>query len=105
MSRSGHTELAANGAVLVLGERRRYEGVPGEADFRITEFAATRRASSQGERRAAGDAESLSTWALVSAPTNRHSASLVWRHRHPVSSLVLRLLAIPIVRTRAPAAR
>jgi lipopolysaccharide export system permease protein len=98
MSRSGHIELAENGdRFLVLERGRRYEGVPGEADFRITEFDryAARIETREGAEPAATP-KSLPTWSLVTNPTNVNLAELVWRIGIPASSLVLALLAIPM---------
>jgi lipopolysaccharide export system permease protein len=98
MSRSGHTELAENGdRFIVLEKGRRYEGLPGEADFRVTEFG--RYAARIETREAAAPSTSpkaMSTPALIADPTNIHLAELVWRIGIPVSSLVLALLAIPM---------
>ena len=98
MSRGGHTEVAENGdRFLVLENGRRYEGVPGEADFRITEFG---RYAARIETREAAEPEAtpktLSTWALITDPSNVHLGELVWRIGIPVSSLVLAFLAIPM---------
>jgi len=98
MSRSWHSELAENGDRFIVLERgRRYEGVPGEADFRVTEFD---RYAARIETREAAEPstspKSLSTPALLAAPTNVHLAEMVWRIGIPVSSLVLALLAIPM---------
>jgi lipopolysaccharide export system permease protein len=98
MSRSGHTEVAANGdRFLVLERGRRYEGVPGEADFRITEFDryAARIETREGSEPAATP-KSMPTWALISNPTNVNLGELMWRIGIPASSLVLALLAIPM---------
>ena len=98
MSRSGHTELAENGdRFIVLEKGRRYEGTPGEADFRVTEFG--RYAARIETREAAEPSKSpkaLSTMALLADPTPTHLGELVWRIGIPVSSLVLALLAIPM---------
>jgi lipopolysaccharide export system permease protein len=98
MSRSGHTELAENGdRFIVLEKGRRYEGAPGAADFRVTEFD---RYAARIETREAAEPstspKSMSTLALLGTPTNVHLAEMVWRIGIPVSSLVLALLAIPM---------
>jgi len=98
MSRSGHAELAENGdRFIVLQNGRRYEGLPGEAEFRVTEFG---RYAARIETREAGDAstspKALSTLQLIADPSNMHLAELVWRIGIPISSLVLALLAIPM---------
>jgi len=98
MSRSGHTETAPNGdRFLVLEKGRRYEGVPGEADFKITEFDryAARIETREGAEPAATP-KSMATWALITNPTNQNLGELMWRIGIPASSLVLALLAIPM---------
>jgi lipopolysaccharide export system permease protein len=98
MSRSGHTETAPNGdRFIVLEQGRRYEGSPGDEQFRVTEFDryAARietRENSEPER----NQKNLTTWGLISNPTPVNLAELVWRIGIPVSALVLVLLAIPM---------
>ena len=98
MSRSGRTETAPNGdRFIVLEQGRRYEGSPGDEQYRITEFDryAVRietRENTEPER----NQKNLATWALVSNPTRENLAELVWRIGIPVSALVLVLLAIPM---------
>ena len=98
MSRSGHTELAANGdRFIVLENGRRYEGVPGEADFRITEFDRyAARIETKESAAPSTSPKALSTLALIAEPTNVHLAELVWRIGIPVSSVVLAFIAIPM---------
>jgi lipopolysaccharide export system permease protein len=98
MSRSGHTELAENGdRFIVLEKGRRYEGVPGEADFRVTEFDRyAARIETRESHEPSTSPKSTSTMALLANPTNAHLAEMVWRIGIPVSSLVLALLAIPM---------
>ena len=98
MSRSGRTETAPNGdRFIVLEQGRRYEGSPGDEQYRITEFDryAARietRENTEPER----NQKNLATWALVSNPTRENLAELVWRIGIPVSAFVLVLLAIPM---------
>jgi lipopolysaccharide export system permease protein len=98
MSRSGHTEVAENGdRFIVLEKGRRYEGVPGEADFRITEFDRyAARIETKESAEPSTSPKSMSTLALVTEPTNTNLAELIWRIGIPVSSLVLAFLAIPM---------
>src|SRR5437762_3289956 len=98
MSRSGRTETAPNGdRFIVLEQGRRYEGSPGDEQYRITEFD---RYAARIETRENTEPErtqkNLPTWGLVSNPTNLNLAELIWRIGIPVSSLVLVLLAIPM---------
>jgi lipopolysaccharide export system permease protein len=98
MSRSGRTETAPNGdRFIVLEQGRRYEGMPGDDQYRVTEFDryAARietRENIEPER----NTKNLATWALMTHPTRDNLAELVWRIGIPVSALVLVLLAIPM---------
>ncbi len=98
MSNKGYVETAPNGdRFLVLLNGRRYEGNPGEAEYRVMEFERyeTRIESKEGE--APNETQkSRSTLDLLKAPTNQNLGELVWRLGVPVSALVLALLAIPM---------
>jgi lipopolysaccharide export system permease protein len=86
---------------MVLEEGRRYEGVPGERAFRITEFrehgipvrfpAPTFRAT---------DRELRPTMALLASPDPGDRAELQWRLSMPLMAFVLTLLAVPLARLR-----
>ncbi|TAK40917.1 MAG: LptF/LptG family permease, partial [Betaproteobacteria bacterium] len=98
MSEKGITEIAPGGdRFLVLFGGRRYEGVPGEADFRVMEFEryAMRIATPEGETPEATQ-RSLSTLALIESPSEVNRAELLWRVGIPLSALILSLLAIPL---------
>ena len=97
-SRSGRTETAANGdRFIVLEQGRRYEGSPGDEQYRVTEFEryAARietRENIEPER----NQKNLTTIQLMANPTKENLAELLWRVGIPVSALVLVLLAIPM---------
>jgi lipopolysaccharide export system permease protein len=98
VSRRGLLETAPNGdRFIVLVDGRRYEGVPGEADFRIMEFE---RYAARIERPARDEPvateKSLSTPALLRSPTSVNLGELVWRIGVPLSALLLALLAVPL---------
>src|SRR3954467_9653138 len=98
MSRSGRTETAPNGdRFIVLEQGRRYEGTPGDEQYRVTEFD---RYAARIETRENTEPErtykNMSTWALMTNPSNLNLAELIWRIGIPVSSLILVLLAIPM---------
>jgi lipopolysaccharide export system permease protein len=98
MSRSGHTETAANGdRFIVLEQGRRYEGAPGDPEYRVTEFDryAARIELKEGKE-VQPTHKNLPTLALVAAPTNQNLGELLWRVGIPISALVLVLLAIPM---------
>ena len=98
MSERGLTEYAPNGdRFLVMMSGRRYEGVPGEADFSIMEYDryASRIQTKEGDEPAATQ-KSLSTLGLIENPTRTNLAELLWRMGIPLSALVLALLAVPL---------
>ena len=98
VSRRGLVERAPNGdRFIVLVDGRRYEGVPGEADFRIMDFE---RYAARIERAARDEPvpteKSLSTPALLRSPTSVNLGELHWRIGVPVSALLLAMLAVPL---------
>ena len=98
MSERGLTEYAPNGdRFLVMMSGRRYEGVPGEADFSIMEYDryASRIQTKEGDEPEATQ-KSLSTLGLIENPTRTNRAELLWRMGIPLSALVLALLAVPL---------
>ncbi|MGQ0651459.1 MAG: LPS export ABC transporter permease LptF [Betaproteobacteria bacterium] len=98
MSRTGRTEVAANGdRFLVLEQGRRYDGAPGDDKYRVTEFE--RYAARIETREAVQPAlthKNLPTLALIRNPTHLNLGELLWRIGVPISALVLVLLAIPM---------
>ena len=98
MSRVGRTETAANGdRFLVLEDGRRYEGAPGDPEYKVTEFDryAARIEMKEGKE-VQPTHKNLPTWALVTNPTSQNLGELLWRVGIPISALVLVLLAIPM---------
>lgn len=98
LSERGFAESAPNGdRFLVLLSGRRYEGTPGEADFRLMEFEryATRIQTKEGGEPMATQ-KSTSTLGLIENPTRTNLGELLWRISMPVSALILALLAIPM---------
>jgi lipopolysaccharide export system permease protein len=98
MSRSGHTETADNGdRFIVLEQGRRYEGAPGDAQYRVTEFDRyAARIETRESITPSVSQKALTTWALITQPSSVNLAELLWRIGVPVSALVLVLLAIPM---------
>ena len=98
MSERGFTEYAPNGdRFLVMLSGRRYEGVPGDADFSVAEYDryATRIQAKEGDEPEATQ-KSLSTLGLVENPTRVNLGELLWRVGVPLSALILALLAVPL---------
>lgn len=98
VAQRGVVETEPNGdRFLVLLSGRRYEGTPGEAEYRVMEFEryAVRIDVKEGEEPAETH-KGLSTLALLEFPVNANRGELLWRIGVPISALVLALLAIPM---------
>jgi lipopolysaccharide export system permease protein len=98
MSRTGRTETAENGdRFIVLEQGRRYEGAPGDEQYRVTEFERyAARIETKENREPTLTHKNLPTLALLANPTPVNMGELLWRIGVPVSALVLVLLAIPM---------
>jgi lipopolysaccharide export system permease protein len=98
MSSRGFVEISPVGdRFLIMLNGRRYEGNPGEPEFKVMEFEryATRIESKEGEAPLITQ-KSLSTLALIKSPTSPNLGELVWRIGVPLSALILALMAIPM---------
>jgi lipopolysaccharide export system permease protein len=98
MSSRGNVEVSPVGdRFIVLLNGRRYEGIPGEPEFKVMEFEryAARIEAKEGAAPVVSQ-KSLSTLALIETPTRTNLGELVWRVGVPLSALILALLAIPM---------
>jgi lipopolysaccharide export system permease protein len=98
MAATGHQEFAENGdRFIVLEDGRRYEMLPGSAEFRIMEYA---RYAVRIETREARGIErtprNTPTLDLIGSDSRAHQAELLWRIGMPVSAAILAMLAIPL---------
>jgi lipopolysaccharide export system permease protein len=99
VAKEGVVEFDARGdRFLVLKNGRRYQGIPGQADFQTMEFErysmrVTTKAQDAGANRAV---DAMSTMALLKERDRYAMAELLWRISAPVSCLILILLAIPL---------
>ncbi|HTQ74471.1 MAG TPA: LPS export ABC transporter permease LptF [Burkholderiales bacterium] len=98
VSRRGYRELAENGdRLVVLLDGRRYEGIPGNLDFKVMNFERyAMKVETQETQAEETSTKAMSTWGLILAPSNPHLAELLWRIGLPIGALVLALLAIPL---------
>ncbi|HZV53349.1 MAG TPA: LPS export ABC transporter permease LptF [Rhodocyclaceae bacterium] len=94
----GHTEAAPSGdRFLVLERGRRYEGIPGAADYRVMEFERYGvRIETRESRGIEQTQKNMTVLELVSRPTPGNLGELLWRIGIPLSALNLALLAIPL---------
>lgn len=94
----GYQSEAKNGdRFLVLLNGRRYEGMPGSAEYKIVEFEryAVRIEPYEAQLQAP-TAKSLSVLELLGDKTPANIAEMQWRISLPLSALLLALLAIPL---------
>ena len=98
VAKEGLQETAPNGdRFLVMLNGTRYEGVPGQQDFKIVEFGryAVRIEASE-IKEAPPNAKSFSTLYLLQNPSSWNLSELEWRIGLPLSALILAMLAIPL---------
>ncbi|MGK2951548.1 MAG: LPS export ABC transporter permease LptF [Thiobacillus sp.] len=99
-----HTQLADGSRYLVFKDGRRYEGTPGQLDYRIVQFE---RYWMRLDLVAVGGKQTgirqMRMKALLADASPPARAELVWRLSGPVSALILAVMAIPLsyVNTRA----
>ena len=107
VSRRGYQETAANGdRFIVLANGRRYEGNPGDLDYRVMEFE---RYAARIETREASigqiPARALTTQTLLEERHQGNLAELLWRIGLPLAALNLALRAIPLAFVNPRASR
>ncbi len=99
-----HTELPDGSRYLVFKDGRRYEGTPGQLDYRIVQFERywMRLDAVATDGRAAGVRQARVD-ALLADASPQARGELLWRVGVPVSALILAVMAIPLsfVNTRA----
>jgi lipopolysaccharide export system permease protein len=97
VSGSGVVETRANGdRILVLANGHRYEGTPGQADYKEMRFERySFRLDPSPESMHQGPRQ-RPTGELLRNPTSQNQAEWVWRVGYPISALILALLAIPL---------
>jgi len=98
---SGHQEIQADGSrYLILQNGYRYDGTPGQADYRILQYDSygvllpkPEPVSSLGSRE-----EALPTATLWGSTQPKHQAELQWRLSIPLLIFVVTFLAVPLSR-------
>jgi lipopolysaccharide export system permease protein len=91
-------ETAENGdRFLIMLNGRRYEGTPGQADYRVVSFARYAVRIEQSEtKQYLPNQRSAATGTLISDPSPINMAELALRLGAPISAVILALLAIPM---------
>jgi lipopolysaccharide export system permease protein len=94
----GYIETAENGdRFLVMLNGRRYEGTPGQADYRVVSFARYAVRIEQSEtKQYLPNQRSASTGTLIGDPSPINMSELALRIGAPISAVILALLAIPM---------
>jgi len=95
----GVIEVAPSGdRYLVLLQGRRYEGAPGQAQYRMLEFDryAIRLDTRPDAPLAELNARARPTARLLREPTPFHRGELLWRIGLPMAAMMMALLAIPL---------
>ncbi|HEY4372723.1 MAG TPA: LPS export ABC transporter permease LptF [Burkholderiales bacterium] len=99
VSKRGYTEVAPNGdKFLVLVNGRRYEGQPGQLDYRVMDFekyAVRIQAKTETSEPGTGPKQ-MPTLDLLQKRTNPDKGEFLWRIGLPLSAFTLALLAIPL---------
>ncbi len=94
----GHQQTMPNGdRFLVLENGRRYEGTPGQADYRVMEFERYAvRVEIPETQSVAETPKGLTLIELLQKPTPPNLGELLWRLGIPLAALNLAFLAIPL---------
>lgn len=99
VSKRGFTEVAPNGdKFLVLVNGRRYEGEPGQLDYRVMDFEryAVRIQSKTEISEPGNSPKQTPTLDLLKNRSNPNKGEFLWRIGLPISAFTLALLAIPL---------
>ncbi|MDR5853831.1 LPS export ABC transporter permease LptF [Caballeronia sp. LZ062] len=97
VSKNGHTETHADGdRFIVLENGRRYDGTPGQPNFRIMEFARYGVKIMSRQVVNTPTTTGISTPDLLANPTKENLAEFAWRLGLPLIAINLMLLAIPL---------
>lgn len=100
VAEKGRQEIQADGSrYLILENGYRYDGNPGQADYRAIQYDRYGVLLPKPEVRAeVGEREALPTAALLGSSDLRHQAELQWRLSIPLLALVVAVLAVPLAR-------
>ncbi len=98
VAKEGYQETAPNGdRFLVMLNGTRYEGIPGQADFKVVEFERyAMRIEAAELRQEVPNLKAYPTTYLLQNPTAWNMSELEWRIGLPLSALILSMLAIPL---------
>jgi lipopolysaccharide export system permease protein len=100
VAESGRQVIQADGSrYLILENGYRYDGNPGQADYRVTQYQThgvlLPKPSVSSE---IGEREAIPTRELIGSDQPRHQAELQWRLSIPLLVFIVTLLAVPLAR-------
>jgi lipopolysaccharide export system permease protein len=91
------TQMDNGDTFLVLEKGKRYEGVPGAADFWMAMFKSySVRIPARAVAERGMNSRTMRSADLISNPSPTNMGELVWRLGYPISALLLCLLAVPL---------
>jgi lipopolysaccharide export system permease protein len=98
VAKEGYIERNADGdKTLTLLPGRRYQGIPGNTDFRITEFDKyTVKLEDKVVNPEITSPNTMPLWALVKDLSIQNLAEILWRIGVPLMALALVIIAIPL---------
>jgi lipopolysaccharide export system permease protein len=98
VSKQGYIENKPSGEkFLTLEAGRRYEGTPGNTDFRITEFNRySVKLDSKVIDPIINSPKLIPIWDLIKDPNRIHLGEILWRFGLPLMALVFVIIAIPL---------
>lgn len=107
VAQDGHLVTMPNAdRFLVLNKGRRYEGIPGQPDYRMMAFERYAvRLDTPSVEQQAQTPRSTSTVELLRTPTPANMAEWSWRIGYPISALLLAVFAVPASQVNPRAGR
>lgn len=100
VAKTGRQEIQADGSrYLILQDGYRYDGTPGEADYRVIQYdtygVLLPKPSVEVKM---GERETIATRELLGNPDVRMQSELQWRLSFPILVLIVTLIAVPLSR-------
>jgi len=100
VAKTGRQEIQEDGSrYLILNDGYRYDGTPGEADYRVIHYdtygVLLPKPSVEVK---VGERETMSTQQLLDSPQPRMKSELQWRLSSPLLVLIVTLIAVPLSR-------
>lgn len=100
VAKTGRQEIQEDGSrYLILNDGYRYDGTPGEADYRVIHYdtygVLLPKPSVEVK---VGERETMSTQQLLDSPQARMKSELQWRLSSPLLVLIVTLIAVPLSR-------